>query len=841
MRSGRGWAWGALVCAWVGLLPRLALAIPACSQDDMIAQEVACGTTGNCTISKSYEIPLDSPCVFDFSGRNVTLAGTARVTVGSGDATFLSANFTMAPGAFIDGQGTGTGGQQASGGKVRIQASGNVDLQGVSGTRSRIDVSANVGGGLIDIRAGGNASLNGRLIANNFGGRLTADGGTIVVMAGGNLSSNSTPQTEITAAGGSQAPRGGGAIDLEAGGDINLATNTILDIRGSNGGTLDLLAGRSVSLGGITGSGTGAAGGGGTVTISAGHGVTLLGAVSLNGGSADPTAGGEGGAFTVETLLGDVQLAANVLVQGSGPDGDGGEIDISANGSIRLSQGVTLSAKSLGSEGVGGSVSLAPALDLVSQSQSATLIDVGGGGGGGGLDIEAGRHVTLAGKVDVSGNAAGGIGGDVSIVAGAEGTGSLTVTANVDVQGGGCSLDAGCGDGGTTDLSACDITIGSSATITANAPGTAGTHQLSARKLLGVNGIVTARKTQSSGADGSVTIEHPPAFPPSLGTNRVRPAPQLNPKPFCSEEIKSDCLMPCPVCGNNIVEFPETCDGGNTLSCDGCSALCQVELCPPAAFCPGGVSCDPQIGCAFCPDAPTPTPSDTPTPRPTPTPSASPTFTPSSSPTHSPTTTPTGTPSATESSTPTFTTTASRTPSPSLSPTPTLTASPTATASHSPSPSPTVSPSVTGSPTPSRTPTFTSSATPSASPTQTPSTTATFTASPTLTSTPSASPSAPPTQTWTPSATATFTASPTPTPSSTATPLPSHTPAQAVCPGDCNLDDEVTVDEILRLVNVALGLQHVDVCPAGDSNGDSEVTIDEILQAVNSALNGCPL
>jgi hypothetical protein len=404
----------------------------------------------------------------------------------------------MAPGALIDGQGTASSGRTAAGGQVRIQASGNCDLQGVSGTRSRIDVSANAGGGLIDLRCGGNISLNGRLIADNL--RSTADGGTIVVAAGGNLTSNSTPQTEISAQGGSQAQRGGGAISLDAGGDLNLATNTILNVNGSSGGSLDLTAGGAVSMGGATGNASGGGGSGGTVTISAGKSATVAGAILLNGGTADPTIGGEGGALSIETLLGDIVLNANLRAEGSGPDGDGGEIDLSANGSIRTAQGVTISARSNGSEGVGGAVSIFAALDLVSQSQSAVLIDVGGGGGGGGLDIEAGRNVTLFGKVDASGNAAGGTGGDVSIVAGSGGVGTLTFGANLDVSGGGCSVDFGCGDGGTTDLSACDILVNSSATITANAPGAAGAHQLEVRKQLRVDGVITAVKTQNSGS-----------------------------------------------------------------------------------------------------------------------------------------------------------------------------------------------------------------------------------------------------------------------------------------------------------------------------------------------------
>jgi hypothetical protein len=61
------------------------------------------------------------------------------------------------------------------------------------------------------------------------------------------------------------------------------------------------------------------------------------------------------------------------------------------------------------------------------------------------------------------------------------------------------------------------------------------------------------------------------------------------------------------------------------------------------------------------------------------------------------------------------------------------------------------------------------------------------------------------------------------------------------CAGDCNGNGTVTVDEILTMVNIALGNRPVSSCFAGDLNGDGQITVDEILVAVNNALNGCPV
>jgi hypothetical protein len=49
----------------------------------------------------------------------------------------------------------------------------------------------------------------------------------------------------------------------------------------------------------------------------------------------------------------------------------------------------------------------------------------------------------------------------------------------------------------------------------------------------------------------------------------------------------------------------------------------------------------------------------------------------------------------------------------------------------------------------------------------------------------------------------------------------------------------VTIDELITMVNIALGTKPVSECSVGDTSGDGDITIDEIIQAVNRALNGC--
>lgn len=87
----------------------------------------------------------------------------------------------------------------------------------------------------------------------------------------------------------------------------------------------------------------------------------------------------------------------------------------------------------------------------------------------------------------------------------------------------------------------------------------------------------------------------------------------------------------------------------------------------------------------------------------------------------------------------------------------------------------------------------------------------------------------------------TSTPSRSPTITPTATPSASPTPDvdPCACVGDCNCAGQVTIDEIVTMVNVAIGSSDVGTCPAGDPSGDLAVTVDEILTAISNALDGC--
>ena len=59
------------------------------------------------------------------------------------------------------------------------------------------------------------------------------------------------------------------------------------------------------------------------------------------------------------------------------------------------------------------------------------------------------------------------------------------------------------------------------------------------------------------------------------------------------------------------------------------------------------------------------------------------------------------------------------------------------------------------------------------------------------------------------------------------------------CVGDCDLDRQVRVDELIVGVSMALGSKAFDSCPAIDAGGDGRISVNEIIGAVAASLHGC--
>ena len=66
-------------------------------------------------------------------------------------------------------------------------------------------------------------------------------------------------------------------------------------------------------------------------------------------------------------------------------------------------------------------------------------------------------------------------------------------------------------------------------------------------------------------------------------------------------------------------------------------------------------------------------------------------------------------------------------------------------------------------------------------------------------------------------------------------------PGAPLCAGDCNADGVVTVNELLRGIRIALGLDQTNTCANSDASSNGLVSIAEVIMGVQRALDGCHL
>jgi len=59
------------------------------------------------------------------------------------------------------------------------------------------------------------------------------------------------------------------------------------------------------------------------------------------------------------------------------------------------------------------------------------------------------------------------------------------------------------------------------------------------------------------------------------------------------------------------------------------------------------------------------------------------------------------------------------------------------------------------------------------------------------------------------------------------------------CIGDCDGSHNVSVNELVLGVNIALAQAALTTCPAFDENDSQRVEVHELVAAVNRALHGC--
>src|SRR6185436_3820217 len=156
-----------------------------------------------------------------------------------------------------------------------------------------------------------------------------AGSGTITMLADGDL----TVSGELNAASGGNGL--GGDITLNAAAGDVLLSGPVDVTAGIGGGTIDVAAAGSVMTLAINNArldakATGAEGDGGSVDVTAMAGDVVLNVPIAAQGTTGLDIGGSGGDVMLDALHGSVQLNAAIDLSGAVPDGDGGDLDVSA-------------------------------------------------------------------------------------------------------------------------------------------------------------------------------------------------------------------------------------------------------------------------------------------------------------------------------------------------------------------------------------------------------------------------------------------------------------------------------------------------------------------------------
>jgi len=543
---------------------------------------------------------------------------SARTTSTSAGKIMLTAgrqvsNVVVASGSITLRGAAGEGLRAEASSSSSSKAGGTISLTANGGS---IDIENTVsvfggtfGGGSMDLTADNDVILGvppaGALLsADGFGD--AGSGGTISVLAGGKVSGSAGLTGAITAVGHSAALAGdpgglGGTISVEAqSGPVTLGPGSNGKIAADGGpdgcgGAITIsndTAPAEITIGvPVTATGVGLDGAGGTVCLDGQGPASFTQGIDVSGG------GSGGGSLDLETL-GTISTAGAVRADGSG---GGGCISFCAGG-LAINGAVSV----VGSPNAPGGGVMAIADGVVALSGSG-LVDASstGDNSGGCVDLEGGGDLTIAptAVIDADGGAVtGNAGGLICLVSGTPDLpGDLIVNGKVHAKGSSPTVSA------LASLEGCTIHFGPTAALDTSGDRQA-RNTLRARRALVVDPGAQIKTTDGGdprsrnrvtlpiGATVPAAGFSPPLAPPSPicvgGTGAGQPcsvdgdcgggtcgAPgDVQLLPFCTAVGQLACLTPCPVCGNQLIEFPETCDtGGHPDAC--CNATCRTPFC----------------------------------------------------------------------------------------------------------------------------------------------------------------------------------------------------------------------------------------------------------------------
>lgn len=423
------------------------------------ANDLCSATANPCRVSSTINVTPGSE--IDVGSRQLLIANRGALNLTSGTMTLRAGTLTVESGGSL----LGRRGTNEPGGRI-IAVAGSMNIAGT------VDVSSGPGGtitltsdralmvsGLLDARSrsgeagGGSISLQGQDVTISTGARVTAVGG---------------------------ASDAGGDVTIRAAG--GLTVNGELNTSGGDGGSIDLRASGTLTIGQITlnADATAVAGGGGSIDASTIGNVVIQGILTAAGRNGTATdGGGDGGTISIIGGTIDVSLTgARLIVNAGGPDGLGGDVDLTST-TGRVSVRGQVLARSPGAEGIGGSISVDAAGEA---SVTGTLDASGGSGGGGDIDVTSGLGTTIPSGASITVAASStGTGGSIDVA----GNGLVAIGGNLVADGGNAQAA-----GGAIEVSGCTVHIEASGRLSSFRPN--GINVVIGRDLAVIGGTMRA-------------------------------------------------------------------------------------------------------------------------------------------------------------------------------------------------------------------------------------------------------------------------------------------------------------------------------------------------------------
>ena len=339
------------------------------------AGNITISTGGNLTLTNGGRISVSS------SGQgnagNITIDAIGDITFDGEDSELLGSGAT----SLVNLEGVGNAGN------ITISTGGNLTLTNRGRVEANNNGSGQGNGGNVTIDVGGNFTVDGEKNYKGFGSNVrslvnnnaTGDSGNITVSTGGNLTVKNKGEVDASSSGKGDS----GNITVSTGGNLTL----------SSGGKIDTNINTQ--------------GNGGDIIINAVGDITFEGDDSNGDGSGATSLVGEDGS------------------------GNAGNITISTQGKLSLTDGGRVDASSNKGQGNAGLVEIATTGDIFFEGQDSRGFGSGAtsqanpgveAGNSGGVTIFTGGNLTLknGGRVDTSTNAPGD-------------AGSVDITANGDI------------------------------------------------------------------------------------------------------------------------------------------------------------------------------------------------------------------------------------------------------------------------------------------------------------------------------------------------------------------------------------------------------------------------